>query len=62
MTPAELAAFLGRIIDGKLTKSVFMWGPPGVGKSTLVQQVADLRGLTRIDVRLSQLAPTDLRD
>ena len=38
-----------------------IWGPPGVGKSSIVAQVAEGHGLRFVDVRLSQLAPTDLR-
>lgn len=35
-------------------------GSPGIGKSQLVQQVADEHGLLLIDLRLSQCDPTDL--
>ncbi len=38
-----------------------IWGPPGVGKSSIVAQVGARHGLALIDLRLSQLAPTDLR-
>lgn len=38
-----------------------LWGPPGVGKSSIVAQTAQRYGIGFIDVRLSQLAPTDLR-
>ena len=38
-----------------------VWGPAGVGKSSIVAQCAEANGLDFIDVRLSQLAPTDLR-
>ncbi|MBF6596474.1 MAG: MoxR family ATPase [Thermaceae bacterium] len=38
-----------------------IWGPPGVGKSSIVAQTARKHGIGFIDVRLSQLAPTDLR-
>lgn len=41
--------------------SAMIWGPPGIGKSSIVAQVAEANGLELIDVRLSQLAPTDLR-
>jgi len=40
---------------------VMLWGPPGVGKSQMVAQVAMHHGIPMIDVRLSQLEPTDLR-
>ena len=38
-----------------------IWGPPGVGKSSIVSAAADKAGIDFIDLRLSQLAPTDLR-
>ena len=40
---------------------VMIWGPPGVGKSELVAQVAGFHGVPLIDIRLSQLEPSDLR-
>lgn len=35
-------------------------GSPGIGKSQIVQQIADAHGLQLIDLRLSQCDPTDL--
>lgn len=61
MTTAELQGFLERITQRRVTLSLMIWGPPGVGKSSVVAQVADKFGLPMVDVRLSQLAPTDLR-
>jgi len=40
---------------------VMLWGPPGVGKSQLVAQVAGKHGVPVIDIRLAQMEPTDLR-
>jgi len=40
---------------------VMIWGPPGVGKSQLVATVADNHSVPLIDIRLSQLEPSDLR-
>ncbi len=40
---------------------VMLWGPPGVGKSQLVAALAEHRGVEMIDVRLSQMEPSDLR-
>lgn len=61
MTPAELSVFLSNFIDRQLRLSVMIWGPPGVGKSSIVSEVARAAGLATVDLRLSQLAPTDLR-
>ena len=41
--------------------STMIWGPPGIGKSSIVAQTAQIHGIGFTDVRLSQLAPTDLR-
>ena len=40
---------------------VMLWGPPGVGKSQLIGQIAQEHGVTVIDIRLSQMEPSDLR-
>ncbi len=40
---------------------VMLWGPPGVGKSQMVAQVAERHGVPIIDIRLSQMEPSDLR-
>lgn len=61
MTPQALADFLGRLVKNQLFFSTMIWGPPGIGKSSIVAQTAEAHGMACIDVRLSQLAPTDLR-
>ena len=61
MTPNELKTYLSTIVAQRLSMSLMIWGPPGVGKSSVVAQVASDNQLELIDVRLSQLAPTDLR-
>ncbi len=40
---------------------VMLWGPPGVGKSQIIMQIARTHGVPLIDIRLSQMEPTDLR-
>ena len=40
---------------------VMLWGPPGVGKSQMVVQVAAEHNAPVIDIRLSQMEPSDLR-
>jgi MoxR-like ATPase len=61
MKPHELAAYLDALVSNQLMLSTMIWGPPGIGKSSIVAQTAARFGLGCIDVRLSQLAPTDLR-
>lgn len=41
-------------------RPVFIWGPPGVGKSALVAQFAESLGLECVALLGSQLAPEDL--
>lgn len=51
---ALLAAF-------KAKRPVFLWGPPGIGKSEVVADVAEeLNGLM-LDLRMAQMEPTDIR-
>ena len=61
MTALELQGFLNQLIVNNVKLAVMLWGAPGIGKSSIVQQVAKAQGLDFVDVRLSQLAPTDLR-
>jgi MoxR-like ATPase len=61
MTPIELRQYLDRLVVSKTEISTMIWGPPGIGKSSIVAQIAQNHGIAFTDVRLSQLAPTDLR-
>lgn len=61
MKPSELTEYLDRVVARKIKLSIMIWGPPGIGKSSIVAQTARAHGLNWIDLRLSQLAPTDLR-
>lgn len=61
MTPNELTGYLGALVERHITLSVMIWGAPGIGKSSIVRDIAIERDLGFVDVRLSQLAPTDLR-
>jgi MoxR-like ATPase len=61
MHPSDLADFLDNLIAHKIDISTMIWGPPGIGKSSIVQQTAQKHKIGFIDLRLSQLAPTDLR-
>ncbi|MBM7845954.1 AAA family ATPase [Herpetosiphon giganteus] len=61
MNPLELQHYLDTLVQKKIYLSTMIWGPPGIGKSSIVAQIAQHSGIEFIDVRLSQLAPTDLR-
>jgi len=45
----------------KARRPVFLWGPPGVGKSQTVKQIAEGDGLSLVDIRAVLLDPVDLR-
>ena len=45
----------------KTKRPVFLWGPPGIGKSELVAGITEELGGYMIDLRLGQMEPTDLR-
>lgn len=57
ITQNELSDFLLRVA---LRRPVFVWGPPGIGKSALVQRFCDEVGLPCVSLLGSQLAPEDL--
>ncbi|CAK0775289.1 AAA domain-containing protein [Gammaproteobacteria bacterium] len=64
MRPAHLLS----ILDSEFLSThsgyhtpVMLWGPPGVGKSQMVAQIAAHHDVPIIDIRLSQMEPTDLR-
>ena len=56
----NLEKFLEKIVKHKLHNSLMIWGAPGIGKSSVVQSIANKNKLELIDLRISQLAPTDL--
>jgi MoxR-like ATPase len=57
LSQRQLPDFLLRVA---LRRPVFVWGPPGTGKSSLVQQFANEVGLPCVSLLGSQLAPEDL--
>ena len=64
MRPAQLQAVLDReFISARVGQHtpVMLWGPPGVGKSQIIAQVAARHAAPMIDIRLSQMEPSDLR-
>ena len=64
MRPAHLLTILDREFrstrEGHHTP-VMLWGPPGVGKSQMVAQIAARHRVAMTDIRLSQMEPSDLR-
>jgi hypothetical protein len=64
MRPAQILAILeteySSTEHGHHTP-VMLWGPPGVGKSDMVNQIGERHRVPVIDIRLSQMEPSDLR-
>jgi hypothetical protein len=42
-------------------RPLFLWGPPGIGKSDVVAGITEDMGGLMIDLRLGQMDPTDIR-
>lgn len=42
-------------------RPIFLWGPPGVGKSDIIKQLGEEMNAPVIDIRLSLWEPTDLK-
>ena len=42
-------------------RPMFLWGPPGIGKSEVIAQITRELGGFMIDLRLGQMDPTDIR-
>lgn len=59
MKPSRLKSVLENLLSQRW--SAFIWGPPGIGKSAIVREVANKANLPVIDLRASLLDPTDLR-
>ena len=59
MKPVETKLAVSHLVEEKVP--LFLWGPPGIGKSSIVRQIAEEKGIGFIDLRLSLLDPTDLR-
>lgn len=45
----------------KVKRPIFLWGPPGIGKSELVEGITKELGGIMYDLRLGQMEPTDIR-
>ena len=45
----------------RIKRPLFLWGPPGIGKSELVEGITRELGGLMIDLRLGQMEPTDIR-
>lgn len=64
MRPKQVSKILNEelisVMQGHHTP-VMLWGAPGIGKSQIISQVAAKNEANIIDIRLSQMEPSDLR-
>lgn len=51
---------LNLLLNVGLTRPIFIWGPPGIGKSAMVEDFAHQVGLPCVSLLGSQLAPEDI--
>lgn len=59
MRPSDVSKALAALVPTR--RPIYLWGPPGVGKSSVVRQAAHELGLDLVDVRATLLDPVDLR-
>ncbi len=59
-TKKILSQIMGKI-NKEGSQGIFLWGPPGIGKSALIKQLAEEHNMKLSDVRLPLLDPVDLR-
>lgn len=59
VTPSEAKLAIRKCIE--VQRPLFVWGPPGIGKSDIVKQIGEEQGREVIDVRLSLWEPTDIK-
>lgn len=59
VSPSDAKRALRKCI--KIQRPVFLWGPPGIGKSDIVSQIGAEQDREVIDVRLNLWEPTDIK-
>lgn len=59
MKASSLVSTISSLINQKVP--TFLWGAPGIGKSSIIKQIAQLQEIGFIDLRLALMDPTDLK-
>ena len=64
ITVKRAAKILEKIVANRITGGnpppAMLWGPPGVGKSQLIQQIGKKYGYKVIDIRLAQMSEVEI--
>ena len=62
MRPKAVAMAIENALDSpENVQPLFLWGPPGIGKSAVPREICRERKINLVDIRMSLLDPTDLR-
>ena len=59
MRAHDLTSTLSKLVEQNV--AVFLWGAPGIGKSSIIKQIAQKKDIGFIDLRLALMDPTDLK-
>ena len=59
MKASQIIKSVNALLDKNI--AIFLWGSPGIGKSSIIKQIAKTNQMEFIDLRLSLLDPTDLK-
>ena len=59
VTPNKAKNSIQRAFSKK--RPIFLWGPPGIGKSDIIHQIGEYMDAHVIDIRLSLWEPTDIK-
>ena len=59
MKVSNLIQIISSLVKQKVP--TFLWGAPGIGKSSIIKQIAKSKGVEFIDLRLALMDPTDLK-
>ena len=59
MNSSQLSTTLHALVKQKIP--TFIWGAPGIGKSSIVKEIAKQQDIGFIDLRLALMDPTDLK-
>lgn len=60
-TIGKVKALIKTVIMNSPHVSIGLWGPPGIGKSSIINQIAKENKMKFVDIRLAQFEPSEIR-